>query len=119
MEIAITYRPLTATVNVWNTIDNILSDDDRENIVIHHEFGKDDDDEWHYGVSTYNGYFHDFIAIGITTDAMEWNLWLSQYLPDEVVARIAERIAEWNAEYDTVTDQRTQIMMRFKTEMMV
>jgi hypothetical protein len=119
MEIVIAYRPLTATLCVWNTIDDILSDDERESIVSHHEFGKTEDDDWHYGVSTYNGYFHDFIAMGIATEATAWNLWLSEYLPDEVVAHIAERVAEWNAEYGTVTDQRAQIMMRFKTEMTV
>lgn len=113
MEITFTYRPLTTTLSVWNTIDDILSDDERASIVTTHEFGMDSEDEWNYTVSTYNGYFHEFTVIGIRENADAW-LWLAHYISDEVVAYISEMVAKWDSEHQEMTNQRDRILTRHK-----
>jgi hypothetical protein len=112
MEITYIYRPIAKTLVVWNTIDDILSDDERASIVAVHELGADDD--WNFRVSTYNGHFHSLTALNIHEEAQMWNLWLSNYLPDEVVANISQMVAQWDLEYLAMTDQREQILTRHK-----
>jgi hypothetical protein len=113
MEITFTYRPLTTSLSVWNTIDDILSEDERQEIKTTHEFGMGEDDEWHYSVSTYNGYFHEFTVIGIQENPDAW-LWLAHYISDEVVAYISEMVTKWDLDYQEVSDQRERVLTRHK-----
>ena len=119
MKLNINYKPMTGILSVWNSIDDVLSWDDREEIQTFHEYEKGDDDDWFYMISFFNGQFHHFQALGINEQCREWNLWLAQYLPDSVVAEIHALIEKWDSEYDPNSELLARVLLRHITELEV
>jgi hypothetical protein len=92
MNINIIYRPLAATLKVW---DNSLAGDDWENISY---VSDTDDDEWNYLVGSLGDRWATFTALGLNDKCSDWNLWLACYLPDETVSEIVNLVSGWEAE---------------------
>lgn len=119
MKLMVSYRPMTGILNIWNRIDDELSENDRQQIHTFHEYEKTEDDDWFYSLSFYNGDFHHFVALGVNDKCEEWNLWLAQYLPDSVVAEIHALVQKWDSEYDGDADLRTRVLARNNAELEV
>lgn len=104
--IEIRYRPWTETLEVTNaSARHKAREDDPDFDETVFVAGPDGDqygtrlEDWTISIATcsWSGsrYFYSMTALGILDVAAGWNLLLSQYLPDEVVARISDRVEQW------------------------
>lgn len=108
MEISIGYRPCNGLLTLHNMENEDLLD---------MEAGKDDvvclqdgtDEKWHTLIAFYKDEFLAMTALGVKDQAAGWNLWLSLYLPDSVVAEICDMIERWDLEFDLAQDEMSQM----------
>lgn len=98
--IKFTYRPFSSSLTVWNDdLDCELTDDECDNLdkVF---VDAPEDGEWHISFSTLDRagthYFHSMTALDAAENGAGWNLYLSKYLPDEVIESIYARVTEWD-----------------------
>jgi hypothetical protein len=110
MELIASYRPLSGSLVVW---DSELSDARRDNddcITTHNNTS----DDWTIGLTTFRGKFVGMTFLGIDDDCRDWSLWLSFYLPDDVVGRIADTVSVWQDEF-TQRSGNARYLAHYKT----
>jgi hypothetical protein len=94
------YRPFSSSLTLWNDdIENELDEDDYDLLdMVYIDAPKDG--EWHINISTLKkdgvDYFHGMVALDAFGSGAGWNLYLSKYLPDEVIEQIYANIYKWN-----------------------
>ena len=84
MEINITYRPFAGTITAWNSLDDIMSDLDREDIERAYQDGNDEG--WFVAMDTYNGHFHAITVLDCHGAGEGWNLFLTERLNDSAIS---------------------------------
>jgi hypothetical protein len=75
----VSYRPYPGTLMLW------VEESDEQN-----DFIRDDEENWHLSLGMVNGQFASMVALGVREEGRGWDTWLSFYLPDSTVARIAQ-----------------------------
>lgn len=91
-----TYRPFSSSLTLWN--DDLGSEcDDIENVHI----DAPENGDWHIRFSTMTigdkQYFHSMTALDAFECGAGWNLYLSKYLPDEVIDSIYQNVYAWES----------------------
>ena len=111
MRLQVSYRPLSGCLFVIDAdVDEKFLNGDDVDIDYTHDNDEDEDedeDEWNVCLGMYGDEFHSFVVLGVRTVVPYWNLWLSFYLPDAVVAQIAHAIIRWDAEQNERADCRS------------
>ena len=108
MELSVGYRPMNGLLTIHNPAleDRLELDDDRDRVV----FQQDSTDEtWHLLFAVYDEDFLAMTALGVHDQARGWNNWLSFYLPDDVVSKIYDLVAKWDAEFARTKDDMGQL----------
>jgi hypothetical protein len=95
------YRPFSSSLSLWNSdIDAELSDDEYDNLDTVY-IDAPEDGQWHISISTINragtNYFHSITVLDAFGSGAGWNLYLSKYLPDEVIEPVYARVYQWNS----------------------
>lgn len=94
------------TIHNLDLEDRLELDDADERVV----YCQDTTDElWHLMFAVYDGDFLAMTALGIHNEAYGWNNWLSFYIPDDVVSRIYNIVAKWDAEFARTKDDMGQL----------
>lgn len=94
-----TYRPFSSSLSLWNDdLDSELTDDEYDNLASVFIDAPQDGD-WHIAFATLDrggaDYFHSMTALDAFGNGAGWNLYLSKYLPDEVIETIYGKVYEW------------------------
>ena len=97
--IRVSYRPFSSSLTLYNMdIDNDMTDDELQNISSVY-IDAPEHGEWHIAFSTVvrNGveYFYSMCVLDSFDCGAGWNLYLSKYLPDEVIETIYNKVSLW------------------------
>jgi hypothetical protein len=124
MEIKVVYRPFTGSINAWNTIDDSLSEHHR--LMIEEVFRYPQGDDWYIRYTQYDKGFHNLQVIDCHTigHGAGWNIFLAQYVGQEVIDVICGMIARCDAmiehpalNHQSLEEQR--ILKRFSGQFVV
>jgi len=107
MELIVSYRPVSGVLKLWNSIDDELTDVERDLLERVYDSNAD---SWNVSASFHKGNFHSFTALDVRGHALIWGAWLSLYLSDEVVKSIHELVNEWDNEVDAIDDFHTRVL---------
>jgi uncharacterized FAD-dependent dehydrogenase len=112
MRYNITYTPSIGSLAI---VDASLTADDLARTVSHY----DNEACWTLYTEFLDGRFVGFGAMGVRTEALDWNLMLSLYLPDKIVATIADLLLAWDEELTAVADFQTRLFTRHEVTLRV
>lgn len=115
MEINITYRPLTGTISAWNSLDDIMSEADRNDIERIYQDGNDDG--WFVTMDTYKGHFHSITVLDCHGAGAGWNLFLTERLNDSAISAIYEQVTKW--ETTTPSDMASRVLTHYRATVSV
>ena len=93
MNITISYRPFSGTIAVWDTLNDTMDESELTNIVDRTIDG--DDENYFVAIGTLHGAFHYLQVLDCHGQGQHWNLWASAYLPDSIISKVLELVAEW------------------------
>jgi hypothetical protein len=100
-------------------IDNDMTDDELKSMNSVH-IDAPEHGEWHIAFATVvrNGveYFYSMCAIDSFECGAGWNLYLSKYLPDEVIETIYDKVSLWES-IAIDDDIRTRVMTLYTDDM--
>jgi hypothetical protein len=113
MNLSITYKPFGGTIMVWDTINDIMSEESLNDIITKTVDG--DEDNYFVALATLEGKFHYLQVLDCHGAGQHWNLWASEYLPDDIIVKVMNFVSECHAQYDEDADLRTKMLARHKT----
>jgi hypothetical protein len=117
MKLNISYRPFSGTLMVWDSLNDVLPENSLAEIVLTHVDG--DKDNYFVAIGTLDGEFHELQVLDCHGAGQGWNLWVSGYLPDTVIGRVMELVANWYAEYNDNDDLRVKMLAYHRAEVEV
>lgn len=113
--IHICYRPFSHSLTIWNERDNTMTESERESLDCSYIDAPENGD-WHIAIATANingaKYFHSMTALDVFESGAGWNLYLSNYLADEVIEEIYELVYLWE-NMGTPSNLRDAVLMRY------
>lgn len=78
--------------------------------------------DWHIAIATRHtdglDYFHSMTALDVFESGAGWNLFLSNYLADEVIEEIYELVSLWDS-VGTPSNLREAVLMRYMETVVV
>lgn len=104
--IVLNYRPLAGIITLWTDLADLLPED--APIEKHGSEGEG----WQFGWETYEGQFIGALILDIHGMGRGWEAMLSLLIPDDVVVRICDLVAEWDGEYHEMVRDGVDVRTR-------
>ena len=117
MKLNITYRPFTATLTVWDILNDVLPEETLAGI--QRRYDDEDEEKYHIAIGTLDGEFHELMVVDCFGGGQGWNLWLTGLLPDETINTLVNLVAGWDAEHDKDDDVRTRMVICHRAQVEV